>query len=229
MAVIFDIETGANLERARALMPPFEESEVRVGNIKNEDKIRAKVSDRRVAHERSWLEGSALRPETGHVLAIGMLSTRENSMRGNSPLIFHVHQTSEADVLQSFWDFLSSTQEATGQSFIGFAIYHFDLPFLIIRSRILGVPVPINLRVGRYYNATRFTDLQEEWLQGRSRNDTKCSLSYVAKALQCGSEKAGDGNKFEALYNANESAALSYLENDLVVTKEIAQKLGLIK
>lgn len=209
-------------------MPPFDETEVKVGNIKDADKIAAKYMDRRQLHERSWLSGSALRPETGHVLAVGMLPTRETPMRGKPPLIFHVHQTSEIDVLQSFWDFLVSTQQATGQAFTGFAIYHFDLPFLIIRSRILGVQVPINLRVGRYYNATRFIDLQEEWLVGRSRNDTKCSLDYVAKALEVG-EKSGTGDKFESLYNANEAQALAYLENDLNLAKGIARKLGFIK
>jgi hypothetical protein len=224
MAIVWDIETGANLERSRALMPPFDESEVRTGNIKDADKIAAKVSDLRVAHERSWLKSSALRPETGHVLAIGLLPTRKE----DSPLIFHVHQSNEADVLLSFWDFLESTQQATGQHFIGFAIFHFDLPFLVIRSRILGVPVPLNLRVGRYYNATRFIDLQEEWLAGRSRNDTKCSLDYVAKALGVG-EKSGTGDKFESLYNANEAQALAYLENDLNLAKGVARKLGLIQ
>jgi hypothetical protein len=228
MALIFDIETGANLERSRALMPPFEESEVRTGNIKDEEKIRAKVSDRRLAHERSWLESSALRPETGRVLAIGVLPTRETSMRGGLPLIFHVHQSDEADVLQSFWEFLESTQQSTGQSFIGFAIFHFDLPFLVIRSRILGVRVPLGLRVGRYYDARRFIDLQEEWLAGRSRNDTKCSLDYVSKALEVG-EKSGSGSAFESLYSANEAQALAYLENDLTLAKGVAQKLGLIR
>jgi hypothetical protein len=224
MALIFDIETGANLERSRALMPPFDESEVKVGNLKAEDKIAAKYMDRRQQHERSWMNGSALRPETGHVLAIGILPTR----KVEPPLFFHVHQTNEAEVLQSFWEFLVSTQEATGQHFIGFAIFSFDLPFLVIRSRILGVPVPINLRVGRYYNATRFTDLQEEWLQGRSRNDTRNSLDYVARAFEVG-EKSGTGDKFESLYNANEAAALAYLENDLNLAKGVAKKLGLIK
>ena len=230
MAVVFDIETGGDLERSRALMPPFDESEVKVGNLKDEDKIAAKYMDRRQVHERSWLSGSALRPETGHVLAIGVLPTRgwPGPKDEQPPTIFHVHQTNEADVILSFWDFLESTYQSTGQKFIGFAIHHFDLPFLIIRSRILGVPVPLRLRVGRYYDANRFIDLQEEWLVGRSRNDTKCGLDYVAKALEVG-EKSGSGDKFESLYSANESEALAYLENDLNLAKGIARKLGLIK
>ena len=144
------------------------------------------------------------------------------------PLIFHVHQSSEADVLQSWWEFFESTQQATGQKFMGFAIFQFDLPFLVIRSRILGVRVPIGLRVGRYYNAARFADLQEEWLAGRMRNDTRASLDYVAKALGVG-EKVGHGSAFENLYNADEGAALAYLENDLALAKGVAKKLGLIR
>jgi hypothetical protein len=75
--IVFDIETGANLERSRALMPDFDEKEVRLGNLKDQDKITAKLGDRRRNHERNWLDDSALRPETGHVLAIGLLPTRE--------------------------------------------------------------------------------------------------------------------------------------------------------
>lgn len=223
MALIFDIETGANLERSRALMPPFDEKDVLTGNIKDEEKIRAKVIERRNAHIHNWLESSALRPETGHVLAIGCLPTRIEER----PLILHVHQSSEADILQSFWEFLESTRQATGQKFIGFAIFHFDLPFLVIRSRILGVRVPL-IRAGRYYDAARFVDLQEEWLAGRSRNDTKCSLDYVAKALGVG-EKTMTGDKFESLYSVNEAQALAYLENDLNLAKGVAKKLGLIR
>lgn len=226
MAIIWDIETGANLERARALMPAFEETEVRTGNIKDPDKIKDKLTDRRLAHERSWLEASALRPETGHVLAIGTLATR---LEATQPLlIFHVRQSSEPEILQSFWEFLESTQQITRQAFVGFAVFHFDLPFLVIRSRILGVPVPVGLRVGRYYDARRFVDLQEEWLAGRTRNDTRASLDYVAKALGVG-EKIGHGSAFESLYRADEAQALDYLSHDLTLSKGIAQKLGLIR
>ena len=224
--IIFDIESGANLERSRLLMPEFDEQAVRVGNLKDQEKIVSKITERRRYHEKNWLDESALRPETGHVMAIGMLSTRGANPE---PLYFHVKQAgSEKDVLLSFWDFLESTYKTTGQAFCGFAIFHFDLPFLVLRSRILDVPVPINLRVGRYFNATRFVDLQEEWLCGRSRNDTRASLSYVAKALSVG-EKSGDGKDFESVYNLDTARAIAYLRNDLDLAKGIARKLGLVR
>jgi hypothetical protein len=104
---------------------------------------------------------------------------------------------------------------------------HFDLPFLVLRSRMLDVPVPPLLRAGRYFSATRFCDLQEEWLLGRPRSEVKCSLDYVARALGCGA-KTGQGKDFADLYAVDEAGALSYLENDLRIAQKIAQKLGLM-
>ena len=224
MAVVFDIETGGSRDKGLLLMPPFEESEVKVGNMVDPDKIRAKVSGARHAHERAWLEGCALRPETGFVLAVGMRMTRTGEN-----LILHVNESGgEAELLRTWWDYLESTQKTTGQSFIGFCIFHFDLPYLILRSRILNVRVPLNLRVGRFFNATRFIDLQDEWLLNRLRNDTRCGLDYVAKALGIG-EKSGSGTQFHDLYRSDQKQALEYLKNDLMITEGIARKLGFVR
>lgn len=143
---IFDIETGGDTTRARALMPAFEEGEVKVGNIKDEQKIKEKRAERRASYEAAWIDGAALRPETGRVLAIGVLP-----FESEAPLILHVHQSDEADVIQSFWDFLLTTEASTGRPFAGWSIFHFDLPFLVLRSRMLDVPVPPLLRNGRYF------------------------------------------------------------------------------
>ena len=215
--LIFDTETGGNPERARALMPVFKEEEVLVGNIKDEDKKRAKISERRANHERDWLEGAALRPETANVLAVGILPEK------GEPIL--LHGTGEAEILQSWWDFLETSHQKNGKPFAGWSIFHFDLPVLIIRSRILGVSVPHTIRMGRYFNATRFLDLEEQWIMNRPRNEVKHSLGYVAKALGCG-DKTGEGSNFGALYMVDQKQALEYLSNDLVICQRIARKLG---
>jgi hypothetical protein len=219
---IFDLESGPDTARARALMPAFEEGEVKVGNIKDEQKIKEKRAERRASYEAAWIDGAALRPETGRVLAIGILP-----FKAEAPLILHVHQSDEADVIQSFWDFLLTTEASTGRPFAGWSIFHFDLPFLVLRSRMLDVPVPPLLRNGRYFSATRFCDLQDEWLLGRSRAEVKCSLDHVARALGCGA-KTGQGKDFADLYSVDETAALDYLRHDLDITGKIAIKLGLM-
>jgi hypothetical protein len=214
---VFDAETGGNLERARALMPPFDEADVATGNIKDEDKKRAKIAERRASHEVNWMEGAALRPETAIVLAVGILPEK------GEPIL--LHGTNEAEILNSWWDFLESSYQRNGKQFAGWSIYHFDLPLLIIRSRILGVRVPPLIRSGRYFNASRFVDLQEDWLMNRPRNEVKMSLSYVAKALGVG-EKTGEGSNFSTLYMVDPKAALAYLTNDLMLCQRIARKLG---
>jgi hypothetical protein len=70
-----------------------------------------------------------------------------------------------------------------------------------------------------------FCDTVEEWLCGRQRGECKCSLDHIAKALDCG-EKNGNGDKFAALYESDEDAALNYLRNDLKMTAGVAHKLG---
>lgn len=220
--IFFDVEAGPNLARARELMPPFIESDVPTGNLRDEEKIRAKIAERRASHESSWLDGAALRPETGTVLAIGMLPSAHPA----SAIIFHVQESNEAEIIRSFWDFFQTTHAKTGSRFAGWGIFHYDLPFLILRSRILEVPVPPLLRQGRYFDLSKFVDVQDDWLLGRSRNEVKCSLDYVARALGCGL-KTGDGKDFAAIYAMNSTAALAYLKNDLLLTQAIAAKLCL--
>ena len=207
--------------RAKALMPAFEEKDVATGNLKDPEKIREKIAQKRAEHQAGWNENAALRPETGKILAIGILPLKAE------PIILHVRQSDERDIIQTFWEFMVTTEQATLRPFAGWSIFHFDLPYLTIRSRILGLPVPPHIRQGRYFNATRFCDLQDEWLMGRPRSEVKCSLDYVAKALNCG-QKTGDGKDFGALYVADEKAALAYLENDLKIAQNIAGKLGLL-
>lgn len=216
---VFDVETAADPARAQLLLPAFDEKDVAVGNIKDPDKIREKITQRRQSHEANWNDAAALRPETGRILAIGVLPDKQDDA-----IIFHVREGSEADTIHNFWYYLESSQRMNGKPFGGWSIMHFDLPFLIIRSFILEVPVPPLLRQGRYFNAVRFIDLQDEWLMGRPRSEVPHSLDYVARALGCG-QKIGEGKNFGNLYATDEIGALAYLRNDLLITRGVADKL----
>ncbi len=219
---VWDIETGADTERALKIIPDFDPSEVKVGNLKPENAA-AKIAEAQANHQANWLDKAALRPETGRVLAIGILDSEgENLLHINNAAD---PATAESLIIETFWDTFDKTYKANGQLWAGYNSNSFDLPFLIIRSRILGVRVPPDLRNGRYFNNRMFLDLMDEWLLGRNRNEVKCSLGYVAKALNVG-EKSGDGKDFAATYAANPAAALEYLSHDLKLTKGVGEKLG---
>jgi hypothetical protein len=219
---ILDIETAPDPERAKNLMPSFDPESIKTGNLKDPELIKSKIAERRIFHEKKWIEDAALWPETGRVLAIGILSNKD-------PIIFHVNQFDEHEILESWWSLFQTWNMKDGRRFGGFAIFHFDLPFLILRSRILGVPVPMaeKLRSGRYFSTNLFCDLQEEWLLGRSRHDCNCSLDHVAKSLGVGA-KTQEAKNFGKLYTLDEAAALAYLRNDLAITRAVADKLGLL-
>lgn len=218
MCNIFDVETSPDRDKALALMPPFDPEEVKLGNLKNPALIEEKINEAREGHQKSWLDKATLRPETGKILAIGLY-------RNECGLEILDERQGEAVMLQAFWEKFMKWFAATGRPFTGFNSNTFDVPFLILRSRILGVPVPGGLRKGRYFDSNRFVDLRDEWLMGRDWREFKSSLSYVACSLGLPA-KNGDGKNFAELYRTNRSAALNYLAHDIWLTKAVAEKLG---
>jgi len=218
--VVFDIETGPENRRAKELMPDFDPEEVKMGNLKDESKRAEKLQEARENHEKNWMDKSALRPETGRVVAIGYYHPDKGYILNSIK-----NMRDEADLISDFWSRLNEFHQATGKPFLGFNCAGFDLPYLIIRSRILGITVPAGIFKGRYPDSNRFIDLRNDWLCGRNWQEVKSSLDYVAKAFGL-SGKNGNGKDFAELMDRDEMGALGYLFNDIRLTKEIAEKMG---
>ena len=108
---------------------------------------------------------------------------------------------------------------------IGFNVKDFDFRFMTIRSRILGVPVPDDLWVGRYWS-TRIICLQEIFT-GYSRDIAGYSLGAICRACGLGN-KAGSGADFARLFAEDRKAALAYLEQDLRLEAALAKRLGVL-
>lgn len=217
---IFDIESSPDREKALALMPPFDEKDVKLGNLKDPAKISEKISEARASHESDWLDKAALRPETANILAIGIYTIDKGV-----ELLDLENCDGETKLLETWWERFHDAHKHTGQPWAGWNTNSFDIPMLILRSRILGVVVPGGLRKGRYFESARLIDLRDDWLMGRNPLEVKSSLGYVSKAL--GLEgKNGDGKDFGNLYRTDRKAALNYLLNDIWLTKAVAEKLG---
>ena len=234
--ICFDIETGSVDDAQLALMlPPFEPpphpgefdpTSVKVGNLKDADKIAGKIAQARADHVASVLnysaeveaarakhfeafrEHAALSPLTGQVLCIGVFSDG-----------FYLFQGEEPIILKEFW----MAWDHSDDDYAGWNIHGFDLPFLIRRSWKHGVKVPERVRNGRYFN-TRFVDLMELFKAG-SWQEKFVSLNTAAKFLGCG-EKTGSGADFAALWQSDRAAAIAYLENDLRLTEGVARRMG---
>lgn len=250
LSIVFDIETIPQPENVLLeSMPPFDEADVKLGNLKDPALIKAKLEGAREKHKSDYIAKAALSPVTGEVAAIGFSFVPHDPrtpveeqghatplyIRGdlyrvdpNDPTI-NGPQT-EAELLEAFWDLWRHFFQRERCSWIGHNILDFDLPFLVNRSRILGIAIPFGVldhHRGRVYFSSRFVDTRTHWLLGRKATETPSSLDLVSRAFGLGG-KSGSGADFARLLKEQPDQAIAYLVQDLTLTKTVALRMGLI-
>lgn len=248
-AVIFDIETGPrplpeieHLYVPPEALPPWDESMVKYGNAKREElrsekraeqfeaykKLLDAQGPKMLAHKAEWLGRAALSPVTGRVLLIGTLAVDDK------PAFFDYDD--EAEMLADFWEATANVL-ADRIPLIGHNSNIFDLPFLIRRSWMLGVPVPREVRQGRHWNPL-FRDTMEFWNCG-ARDYVK--LNALGDIFGVGQKTEGvSGGDFAKLWwgempfetwgtpEDQRRKAYEYNAQDLRLTAAIAAKMGMI-
>jgi hypothetical protein len=209
--IYFDIETGP-LPEDQIRIPPFDPSEVKLGNVKDPAKIEAKLKAAEANHRQSIIDNAALDALTGQVLLIAY------EVRGEAPVA--IHGKPESEILKEFWDLVTRFDRCP--FIIGFNIKGFDLPFLVRRSWALGVTVPGWIRQGRFWHDF-ILDVREMWQLGDSR--AKGSLEAVSQHLGLGG-KTGDGALFYKLYAKDPVAAVAYALRDVELVHLIHQRIA---
>lgn len=230
-AIVFDIETGPQDEaKLLALLPPFDPADVKVGNIKDPAKIAEKIAEAEVKHKARFLSEAALSPATGQVLAIGYQKLLEDGTDCSPTIMIPGDGIDERVLLKGFWDFFAAEWAQEHAMWVGHNVIDFDLPFLVNRSRILGIKVPFGVfsfQRNRVNWGDRFIDTRTLWLMGRKANENPSSLDHVARSLGVG-EKSGSGADFAQQLKDDPAAAIAYLTHDLAITSKVARKLGII-
>ena len=217
--IFFDIETAPLPEaELAALVPPFDPAEVKTGNLKDPDKITAKIAEAEANHRREFFDRAALDPLTGRVLAIGLYEFDSSGQGG----VFRIlGREDEAGLLSEFWDALRGEMGRVNTA-VGFNIFAFDLPFLFRRSWKHRIAVPFGIRRGRYWS-DQLVDLRDLWQLGDRQ--ARGSLDSIARHLGVGA-KNGDGKAFAGLWQSDRASAEAYLRNDLELTVKVAEVLG---
>lgn len=197
------------------MMPEFDPGEVKVGNLKDEAKIIAKITEAKLEHEKEFVDKAALSAVTGKVALIGMLVEDEYVALG--------HRCDEREAIRLFLD-KAMQSLGTATQIIGFNIHEFDLPFIVRRAWKLGLKIPASLNYGRRYDywSDNFIDLRKVWLMG-DRNPPKgsSSLDGVAKFFGIPGKK-GDGKDF---YKMSANMQLEYSEQDLRIIQELWRRM----
>lgn len=253
--LVFDFETGPqDDELLKAMLPefvvpeppgPFDESLVKLGNLKKAELIREKidkareehaasvanydsdVAKARAEHWKKFKDKAALDASTGRLVAIGVM------LPDGKASIIDCDADREESGLRDFWKEVEACLQMQ-VPMIGFNSNFFDLPFAIRRSWILGVPVPTGVRVGRFFNPL-FVDLMRVWaLDVRDM----VSLDTVAKAFGLpakvkevevnGEKVAVSGATFYELWRSNRVVAEKYLARDLEIPAKLARLMGVV-
>lgn len=263
--IVFDIETGPlPWHEIEKIVDPFDEEKavphpgefdpasVKCGNLKDREKIEAKIAECRAAHEiaatsvaqsraaarnkyvADCMDRAPLDATIGCVKAIGYLDT-DNASRliacVTTDLVSPLDNAlvagvvSERVLLQGFWEAIAGRKSP----WVGHNIHGFDLPFLVRRSYLLGVDVPRQqLMKGRYFT-DRFVDTMVLWQCG---GRDYVSLDRICKAL--GIPGKGDecsGKDFHRMFDAggeDRVKALAYLAHDLDMTLGVAEAMGVL-
>lgn len=199
--IAIDIETAPLPDAA----DHFDESDVKVGNLKDEAKIKAKVEEAR----KEFTDKAALNWRTGQVTCICLV---------NDEISFGIgyHQPgfeSEADILESFWQ-----QWRQYHQIITYNGYAFDMQYVIMRSLVHGINCPaIRARGSKYircFDTTEHIDLINLF----DSCGTWQGLSKVCQTL-LGEEKTGDGCQALSLFANKEYQALAdYCMHDAELT-----------
>ena len=241
--IVFDIETGplpeeqvlANAAPFQRPQHPgvFDPNSVKLGQLKDQAKIEAKIAEKRAAHEKALAEfeqdlaaaesewranaisRAALSAMTGQVVAIGF-------QNGSGAARILVDE--EPKLLSGFWRLYQQAREKR-TNLVGHNIFGFDLPFLIRRSWLLEIDVPGQVFDGRYFDRL-FIDTMRYWQLG-SWGGELAKLDSIDRYFG-GGGKNGDGAKFAELLKIDREAAVEYLKNDLQMTARVAARMGVI-
>lgn len=225
--IVFDIETGPLDEAVlKEMCPPFDAAEVKTGNLKDPEKIAAKIAEAEANHWQEFVDRAALSALTGRVLAIGYRSMR-------ATVISHVASFDgvEAELIEQFWGRYRKAK-ADRRHLVGHNIAGFDVPFLVRRSWLLGIEVPDSVLDSSWRYLDRvFVDTMQRWQAGNYR-DQFVSLDRLGMALGLGGKTEGvDGGDFARLYYGTEeerAKALEYLSRDVELTWQVAGRLGIV-
>lgn len=203
--IFFDIETGPLPDSFLDMVAPEFEAP---GNYKNPEAIAKNIDEQRA----KWKSRAALSPLTGKVLCIGVLDLAGafQTFDGDGD---------EAQLLNDFRAFVDLHQSA---NLAGFNIFGFDIPFITKRAWAKNVKPCI--RPGfQFYRQDRFIDLRAIWQMGDKHAEG--SLNAIAKFLGIG-EKSGSGAEFARIWTEDRAAAIDYLQHDLILTRDVAQRMG---
>ena len=218
--ITFDIET-CPADDALVVVDPFDPSDVKLGNLKDKEKIANKINEARQSYADNILDKAALSPITGRVIAIGVMEGGyAESFKMKTALDHHL----EKELIEWFWEYVRMeilTGRGNQSELVGYNCFEFDLPFLMRRSWKLKIDIPDLLFESwerRPMWNSRIRDAMIDFSAGvwqdrwTSLNAASKFLGYAGKS---GEVSGKNWHKYIKGDHAQKCLAEEYLRNDL--------------
>lgn len=210
--IVVDLEAVA-IEGAAALVEPVSAP----SNWKDPEKIEAHVAKKTAAQ----IDEAALYPWTARVIALGWCE------QGDEVAQVRVCNSdgTERDMLAEFWSRVWDQRTNSVTPLVTFNGRSYDLPLLMVRSRLLGIPYPA-LNVDRYRSP--HPDLIRI-LTFDGVLDYR-SLTWFAKRFGLNTDDAFSGKEIAQLHaDGNWDAITKHCESDVLLTRQLAERVGLMR
>jgi hypothetical protein len=215
MTCYLDIETVALPAAERQFLRPSE-ADVKLGNLKDETKIKAKIAEALQAWERG--DDAALDPLQARVALIGYAVD-------DGPVV-HVHEDDEAAMLAQFWRVVALRGYDVEARIVGHNL-RFDSTMLVTRSWVRGVTVPPNLLADLYQFAPRhWLDTMTRFQVGHRQADFR-KLAHLCAAFGIAvKESSVTGATFGEWWAKDRAACLAYNRQDVEAVRQLWRRIG---
>ena len=228
MAIVFDCE-AYRIANAAEFLPVIQPEPVKAdGRLTDPAKIAADLAKKeaaeveRVTQEtQAQLDACALDFYLARIVALGWAWEGEDVVT----VRLAATEAAETELLREFWQMVVDEQTRHVMPLVGFNSRSYDLPLLMTRSLLLGVPYP-KLNIDRWRSP--HPDVMLELCHQDVRKAHK--LSWYARRFGLPCDDAFSGAEIAQLVESeNWTAVRSHCEWDVKICKALAERIGVIK
>lgn len=210
--MVMDLETVA-IDGAGSLVEPVSAP----ANYKDPVKIAAYIEEA----QKAQIEKAGLYPWTARVIAMGWCH------EGDDAVTVRVvnGDAAEKDLLTEFWSRVWDGRTGSVEPLVTFNGRGFDLPVLMVRSRLLGVSHPA-------LNVDKYRSPHPDLMQILTFNGAipARSLKWFAQRFGLNTDDAFSGKEIAQLVeDQNWDAIKSHCESDVTLTRQLAERMGVIR
>ena len=226
-AMILDIETIPSQTLPDNCRPEFDESEVKLGNLKDRFKIEEKINAARAEWESKLDKQMSLDPDLCQICTVVIYDCHAGRVTASD---FAEDEESERRLLISVWNTIKYSFN-NNIPIVTFNGKSFDIPVLLRRAMYLDVsvnPVVVDAMLERYDKQAHIDLMQILAFRNPFSGKPEAkSLNYYLNRFQLGSKGGMTGADVYPLFKEGKHQEIvDYCKNDVMQTAELFKRVA---